>query len=113
MGQKKETYFGRILVRNSIDVRLAQLQLEKLQMVAKMIKDHDSSDMTLSIEEQAALLGHVVRDEEGNIIDIVADYDDEIDNTDANNANWNYGGGADEVRNALGECDQETMIEEN
>ncbi|AEO60718.1 hypothetical protein MYCTH_2070221 [Thermothelomyces thermophilus ATCC 42464] len=100
MGQKKETYFGRILVRNSVDVRLAQLQLAKLEMIAKTIKDHDSSDMALSIEDQAALLGRVVRDEDGNIIEIVADYDDEAD-TDAINATWNND-----------EWDQETMVKD-
>ncbi|KAL2135719.1 hypothetical protein VTI74DRAFT_7236 [Chaetomium olivicolor] len=79
MGQTEETYFGRIMVKNTIDTRLAQLQLAKLEMIAKSIKDHDSSKMTLTAEEIASLLGRGVRDENGNIISVEEDYEDETD----------------------------------
>ncbi len=81
MGQQKETHFGRMMVKNTVDERLADLQLQKLQMIARTIKDHDSSKVTITAEEIASLLGRVVRDEEGNFVDIVPDYDDD-DETD-------------------------------
>lgn len=97
MGQDKQTYFLRILVNNTIDVRMSELQREKLAMVNKTIKEHDPSKVTLSAEEIASLLGRVVRDESGNIIAIRADYDDESDEaTDDEEAGSNAGssGGA-------------------
>jgi hypothetical protein len=36
IGQKKETYFSRIVVRNSIDMRMLSMQLHKLQSVEKV-----------------------------------------------------------------------------
>ena len=90
MGQQKETYFGRMMVKNSIDERLADLQLQKLELIARTIKDHDSSKVTITAEEIASLLGRVVRDEEGNFVDIVPDYDDE-DETDRGVSEGHWG----------------------
>ena len=93
MGQQKETYFGRMMVKNTIDERLADLQLQKLQLIARTIKDHDSSKVTITAEEIASLLGRVVRDEAGNFVDIVPDYDDD-DETDGgvNEGHWGEDG---------------------
>ncbi len=93
MGQQKETYFGRMMVKNTIDERLADLQLQKLQLIARTIKDHDSSKVTITAEEIASLLGRVVRDEAGNFVDIVPDYDDD-DETDGgvNGGHWGEDG---------------------
>lgn len=77
MGQKKETFMGRMVVWNTVDKRLANLQDRKLKLIGKMILDHDSSRENLSMEEIAALLGRVVRDEHGKIVRVEADYDDE------------------------------------
>ena len=77
MPQHKETYFGRIMARNTIDERMAELQHQKLKVIGDAIKDHDSSKLTLSLEDIASLLGRPVRDAEGNIVDIVSDYNDE------------------------------------
>jgi hypothetical protein len=108
MGQKKETHFGRIMVRNTIDIRLANLQRDKLKTISKEIKDHDSSDLTLTEEDLASLLGRVVRDAEGNIINIEADYDDENDQ-EAGEAAWaNYTFASDGLN---GEWEQETSLE--
>lgn len=73
---QKETYFARIMVKNSIDERLVQLQLDKLDMVANTIKDSDSSKTSLSLEEIASLFGRVVRDQSGKIVNIEPDDDD-------------------------------------
>jgi hypothetical protein len=77
MGQTKETYFGRIMVRNTIDMRLYKLQLDKLQTIGRAIKEHDSGDLAITEEDVASLFGRVVHDDEGHIINIVADYEDE------------------------------------
>lgn len=87
MGQKKETYFARMMMKNTVDERLAVLQSQKLKMIEKTIKDHDSSKLTLTLEEIASLLGRLVRDDAGNIIDIEPDYDDETDQ-DVEEVNW-------------------------
>jgi hypothetical protein len=79
MGQKKETHFGRVMVRNTIDKRLSDLQISKLTTIRQAIKDHDSSKEMLTNEEIASLLGRVVHDDAGNIIDIQEDYDDDTD----------------------------------
>lgn len=67
------------MVKNTVDARLAELQLKKLRTIAKAIKDRDSSKMTLTEEDIASLLGRVVRDEKGKIVAIELDYDDETD----------------------------------
>ena len=87
MGQTKETYFGRIMVRNTIDMRLYKLQLDKLQTIGSEIKEHDSGDLMTTPEDVASLFGRVVHDGEGNIINIVADYEDEYDQ-EAEEAAW-------------------------
>lgn len=90
MGQKKETYCARLLVRNSIDVRMNQLQLDKLSMVAKTITESDPSRAKLTREEIASLFGRVVRNEAGEIVRIEADYDDEADE-EREEAEWGNG----------------------
>ncbi|KAK4134684.1 hypothetical protein BT67DRAFT_379414 [Trichocladium antarcticum] len=77
MGQQKETYFVRLMVKNSIDERLAQLQLDKLEMIAGTIQESDSSKVSLSNEEIVSLFGRVVRDESGRVVNVEPDYDDE------------------------------------
>ncbi|KAK3307445.1 P-loop containing nucleoside triphosphate hydrolase protein [Chaetomium strumarium] len=77
MGQQKETYLAKVIVRNSIDERLIKLQRKKLEAVNKAIKEHDPSDSDLTAEEIASLMGRVVRDEAVRIVDIQSDYDDD------------------------------------
>ncbi|KAK4034672.1 P-loop containing nucleoside triphosphate hydrolase protein [Parachaetomium inaequale] len=78
MGQDKEN-FARIVAKNTIDERLVQIQQEKLKMVSEAIEEHDSSKNTISAEDLASFFGRLVRDPSGKIIDIVPDYDDDID----------------------------------
>lgn len=88
MGQKKETHYGRIMARNTIDERLAELQRQKLEVIGQTIKDHDSSRATLTAEEIASLLGRVVRDEDGNFVDIEPDYRDDDADTAGEEIHW-------------------------
>ncbi|TEY61183.1 hypothetical protein BOTCAL_0173g00160 [Botryotinia calthae] len=67
IGQLKETNFRRGVVRRSVDVRLALKQLRKNALIegtCKVLGDHG----------QMSALGRVIEDENGNPIDIVADY---------------------------------------
>jgi hypothetical protein len=82
MGQQKETYLAKVIVRNSVDERLVKLQQKKLEAVGKAIKEHDPSDSDLTAEEIASLIGRVVRDQAGQIVDIQSDYDDDVTRQD-------------------------------
>jgi hypothetical protein len=104
MGQEKVTYFVRIMVKNSIDERLAQLQLDKLEIIAKAIQESDSSKFTLSDEEIVSLFGRVVRDEFGRVINVEADYDDETDKEKGGEEKV-WAEGADEGESNLGNWD--------
>ncbi|KAM0140235.1 hypothetical protein ACHAO1_002465 [Botrytis cinerea] len=67
IGQPKETHFRREVVRRSADIRLALTQLKKNALIvgtSKVLGDHG----------QMSALGRVIEDENGNPIDIVADY---------------------------------------
>jgi len=86
MGQTKETYFARIMVRNSMDERLAEKQAKKLEMIERNIKEHDTSDEKLSMDELFELFGRAVRDEDGNIIRVESDYEDDDDDHDDNSS---------------------------
>ncbi len=110
IGQTKHAVFGRIMAKNTIDERLAELQAQKLRMIDKTIKDHDSSKVTPTAEEIASLFGRLVRDEEGNIAYIEADYDD--DETEADEERWS----ANETEVDEGEsgsCSGDSSVEES
>ncbi|KAK4196294.1 P-loop containing nucleoside triphosphate hydrolase protein [Triangularia verruculosa] len=81
MGQTKRTVRARIMVKNTIDERMAELQAKKIKAIDAAIRDHDSSRMVLTNEEVAGLLGRVIFDEHGRMKDIVSDYDDESDDS--------------------------------
>ncbi|KAF7860763.1 hypothetical protein EAF04_008281 [Stromatinia cepivora] len=68
IGQQRKTHFRREIVRRSLDVRLALMQMRKNALIAgtcKVLGDHG----------QMSALGRVIEDEDGNPIDIVADYE--------------------------------------
>ncbi|TGO83689.1 hypothetical protein BPOR_0607g00050 [Botrytis porri] len=67
IGQLNETHFRRGVVRRTVDIRLALMQMRKNALIAgtrKALGDHG----------QMSALGRVIEDENGNPIDIVADY---------------------------------------
>lgn len=77
IGQQKQTRRARIVVRKTIDERMAKLQHTKLVTIDAAIKEHNLSKIALTPEEIAGLLGRVVLDEHGKIQNIVPDYDEE------------------------------------
>lgn len=82
MGQKKETWFVRLLTRKTIDGRMAKLQAKKLREINAAIKDFDYTRSTLNFEEVAELFGRVRRDEDGKMIGVESDYDTEDEQGD-------------------------------
>jgi hypothetical protein len=76
----------RIVVKNSIDMRLLTMQLHKLTEIEKAIKgdDDDGGDgrrtgKALGLRELANLFGFLREDSDGNILSVEADYDDVCD----------------------------------
>ncbi|KAL1837305.1 hypothetical protein VTJ49DRAFT_4048 [Mycothermus thermophilus] len=74
MGQAKETYLVRIVVRNTVDKRLADMQDRKVKMIGQTIRDHDSAKFTK--EDYVALLGRPKRNEHGELVGVEPDYED-------------------------------------
>ena len=78
IGQKKETYMTRIVVRNTVDMRLLSMQMYKLRACERAMQDGDKKDNPpLNFKDLASLFGFLHTDEDGEIIEVVADYDDE------------------------------------
>lgn len=73
----EQTRRARIVVRKTIDERMAKLQHTELVTIDAAIKEHNLSKMALTPGEIAGLLGGVVLDEHGKIQNIVPDYDEE------------------------------------
>ncbi|KAK0629602.1 hypothetical protein B0T17DRAFT_506136 [Bombardia bombarda] len=68
MGQTKETWYARILVEKTIDMRLANLQAQKARMIERAIKEHDSSNTTLTPDELVELFRKPRRIENDEIV---------------------------------------------
>lgn len=80
IGQKKETYMTRIVVKNSVDMRLLTMQLHKIKHLEKAISDGEIKQRpNLSLKQLANLFGFLQTNEEGHIQSVEADYDDEIE----------------------------------
>ena len=77
VGQLKETFFTRIVIRNSVDQRLLHMQVRKLLTCEKAIKDGGEQEKpNLSLHQLSNLFGFLRTDEDDNILSIEADYDD-------------------------------------
>lgn len=63
----------RIVVKNSVDMRLLTMQMHKLQDLEKAISEQKKG---LSLAQLANLFGFLRKGEEGEIIGVEADYDD-------------------------------------
>lgn len=79
MGQTKETYFVRLLAKNTIDGRLAELQAKKLKKIKEMVKDYDTTRSAPKFEEVAELFGKVKYDDQGEVLEVQSDYDSDDD----------------------------------
>lgn len=83
IGQNKETWMTRLVVRNSVDMRLLGLQDWKLRACEKAIDDNGecgasgSGGGTLSLSQLARLFGFLKTDEDNNLLRIEPDYEDE------------------------------------
>jgi len=83
IGQKKDTYMTRIVVKNSVDMRLLTMQVHKLKALEKAIKEDDENGevgrrgaKVLGLRELANLFGFLREDDDGAILSVEADYDD-------------------------------------
>ncbi|TVY39756.1 putative ATP-dependent helicase, partial [Lachnellula occidentalis] len=75
IGQSKETHMTRIVVKNSVDMRLLTMQMHKLQDLEKAIAEGDLSK-GLSLVELAHLFGFLRKGADGEMVGVEADYDD-------------------------------------
>jgi hypothetical protein len=73
----------RIVVKNSVDMRLLTMQLHKLTNLEKAIKEDDEEGeggrrggKVLGLRELANLFGFLRTDSDGEILSVEADYDD-------------------------------------
>lgn len=71
IGQLKQSHFVSLLAENTIDARMASLQVEKLESIEELFQ-HGKIE---NFEEFASLFGHLTEDEDGNLV-IVPDYTD-------------------------------------
>jgi hypothetical protein len=74
----KETYMTRIVVRNTVDMRLLSMQMYKLKTTERAMQEGPKKDMpALGLQDLARLFGFLRTDEDGEIIGVEADYDDD------------------------------------
>jgi hypothetical protein len=72
----------RIVIKNSVDMRLLTMQLHKLTNLEKAIKGDDEEEggrrggKVLGLRELANLFGFLRTDSDGEILSVEADYDD-------------------------------------
>jgi len=78
IGQRKETYMTRIVVKQSVDMRMLTMQSHKLRDIGKAIRDDDTTNdrPNLSLKQLANLFGFLRTDEDDNVISVEPDYDD-------------------------------------
>ncbi|KAJ8060331.1 hypothetical protein OCU04_010665 [Sclerotinia nivalis] len=83
IGQNKETWMTRLVVRNSVDMRLLGMQDWKLRACEKAIDNNGQSGAsgsgggTLNLSQLARLFGFLKTDEDDNLLRIEPDYEDE------------------------------------
>lgn len=85
IGQNKETWMTRLVVRNSVDMRLLAMQDWKLRACEKAIDNDGQSGAsgsgggreTLNLSQLARLFGFLKTDEDNNLVRIEPDYDDD------------------------------------
>ena len=78
IGQIKETYLYRIMVKNSIDGRLLKLQNDKLKQINTALKDYDPVKQRLSESDVAGLFGRIRREPNSQLV-VERDYEDDVD----------------------------------
>lgn len=76
IGQHKETYVSRFVIKNSVDGRLLSMQADKIRTIDRAMQDADAEVVQpLSLADLASLFGHLRED--GGVMQVEADYEDE------------------------------------
>ncbi|TGO11526.1 hypothetical protein BTUL_0107g00100 [Botrytis tulipae] len=92
IGQSKETWMTRLVVANSVDMRLLGMQNWKLKACEKAIDNNGlsgasgSAGGTLNLSQLARLFGFLKTDEDNNLLRIEPDYEDGEDAMDGGGA---------------------------
>ncbi|KAF7872861.1 uncharacterized protein EAF02_008932 [Botrytis sinoallii] len=92
IGQNKETLMTRLVVANSVDMRLLGMQNWKLKACEKAIDNNGlsgasgSAGGTLNLSQLARLFGFLKTDEDNNLLRIEPDYEDGEDAMDGGGA---------------------------
>lgn len=76
IGQKKETYMTRVVVRNSVDMRLLSMQMYKMRTCDRAMGESGERP-SLGLADLARLFGFLRTDQDDNILSVEPDYDDE------------------------------------
>lgn len=79
IGQKKETHFVRFVVNTPIEERMLAMQVDKVLAIDAALQDGGPRAPKVSVEDIASLVGKIVRDENGQMVRVVADYSDAED----------------------------------
>lgn len=97
MGQDKETHMTRVVVRNTVDMRLLSMQLHKLQTCERVMSENEKAKRpALELNDLARLFGFLRTSADGAILGIEADYDDDDDGEgEGDNADGEGSGSAD------------------
>ncbi|KAI9852139.1 MAG: hypothetical protein M1838_001763 [Thelocarpon superellum] len=66
IGQLKETYFTRVVVKNSVDDRMLKMQNEKIRIIDNAMADDGHETKKLTTEELLSLFGCLKTDSDGN-----------------------------------------------
>ncbi|KAG0646207.1 DNA repair rad5 [Hyphodiscus hymeniophilus] len=75
IGQKKETHMTRLIVKNTVDVRLLSMQLHKLKACETAMRSGEEKlKPSLNLHELARLFGFLRTNAKGDILEIQADY---------------------------------------
>jgi len=85
----------RIVVRNTVDMRLLSMQMYKLKTCERAMQDGEKKDKAaLDLHDLARLFGFLRTDEDGAIVGIEPDYDDaDADDIGGEGSGWIDGGG--------------------
>ncbi|KAH8809176.1 SNF2 family N-terminal domain-containing protein [Xylogone sp. PMI_703] len=84
LGQKKDTFITRICVNKTIEQRMLEMQMKKIQIIERTIEKGEMPRQNgMDVREIARLFGSIVDNGEGPIV-IEADFSDDEDEEDEN-----------------------------
>ena len=76
----------RIVVRNTVDMRLLSMQMWKLRTCERAMQEGNKKDKAvLNLNDLARLFGFLRTDEDGEPIEVVPDYDDDTQSQSQDN----------------------------